>query len=107
MWRTHSCMPRRHSYRRPVRTGCPFATRVSRRLLPPSPSKPFLEKEVQPEQPVLFPQRHYRPLLGEGPFHSDHLRVALSDISDVSESNLGSHLLLQRKSRLQIGRAHV
>src|ERR1039458_1672378 len=30
MWRTHSCVPRRHSCRRPVPTDCPYPTSVSR-----------------------------------------------------------------------------
>jgi len=31
-WRTHSCVPRRHSCRRPASTGCPSAIWVSRRV---------------------------------------------------------------------------
>src|ERR1039457_3443803 len=32
MWRTHSCVPRRHSCRRPVPTDCPYHNRVSRKV---------------------------------------------------------------------------
>ena len=31
-WRTHSCVPRRHSCRRSVPTDCPYPTSVSRRV---------------------------------------------------------------------------